>query len=145
MFCLMFFLIASSLFLVSSMFYWFSAVLDVLFSGFSCINLLFGLRAKTFRLVVGQKLHKKKNCLKETLVFLDFNHFFCRFVFSCMIFKNILPLFFFQMSLKNILFLFAQSQSFCSKKKPHQKKNLIFFILCLLSLLLLFLFSSLFF
>ena len=92
--------------------------------------------------VVGQKLQKK--ILKETLVFVSFTILCYRFVFSCIIFKNILPLFFFH-CLWKISCFFWLNLFVSVQKKNLFKKNLIFFILCLLSLLLLFLFSSLFF
>ena len=76
-------------------------------------------------------------------LFLFFDHFCKRFIFSCIVFKNILPLLFFQCLWKSILILLSQSLCFCSKKK-HLKKILILFILWLLSLLLLCLISTLF-
>ena len=133
----MFFLIASSLFLV---FYLFFLVLSNSwhsFSWFSSINLLFRVSYKKISFCCWTEVAKNSSFWKK-LVFLDFYHFCFWFVFSCMIFKNILPLFF------QWLWTISCFFCFCSKKKT-PPKNLILFILCLLSLLLLFLFSALFF
>ena len=133
------------------------------FSWCSCINLLFGSRKKNGRFVVGQKLQKniidysltlgcwtkvakkKKKLFEKYNCFSWFlNHFCCGFVFSCMIFKNMLPLFFFQ-RLWKISCFFCLNLFLSVQKKSPQKTFLILFILCLLSLVLLFLFSTLFF
>ena len=110
------------------------------------VSIFFSGLVQKFSAWLLDKSCKKKKCLKETLVFLDFNHFCCRFVFSCIIFKNILPLFFFQMSLKNILFLLAQSHCFCSKKNLTQKKlDFLYFMFALLVVTLLILLAFLWF
>ena len=145
-FYLVFFLIASSLFLVCSMFWGFLSGSWNYFSWFSFCLSSFRVSSKNCRCFWTKNFKKyhwflsEKLLLEKTLVFVILTIFCFWFVF----FHAWSSFFsFFCLFLANILFLCVLISVFLFKKKKHRKTNWSSLFLCLLSLFLLFLSCSL--